>query len=68
MRPLGWRARSEFKGTETSSSFTLSPDGRRLAFIAPGLNGRNLIWIRALDALEAHPLPGFGKLAAIRGG
>ena len=38
-------------------SFSLSPNGRLLAFIAPGLDGRNLIWIRALDALEARPLP-----------
>jgi serine/threonine protein kinase/Tol biopolymer transport system component len=38
-------------------SFSLSPNGRLLAFIAPSLDGRNLIWIRALDALEARPLP-----------
>jgi eukaryotic-like serine/threonine-protein kinase len=41
-----------------ASSFSLSPNGRLLAFTAPGLDGRNLIWIRALDALEARPLPG----------
>src|SRR5450432_931163 len=39
-------------------SFSLSPNGRLLTFTAPGLDGRNLIWIRALDALEARPLPG----------
>ena len=39
-------------------TFTLSPDGRQLAFLAPGTDGRNLVWIRALDSLEPHPLPG----------
>ncbi len=38
-------------------TFALSPNGRQLAFIAPGSGGHNLIWIRALDALEARPLP-----------
>ena len=47
-----------------SRAFTVSPDGRRLAFIAPGLDGRNLIWIRALDALEARPLPGTENASA----
>jgi eukaryotic-like serine/threonine-protein kinase len=39
-------------------NFTLSPDGRQLAFLAPDTGGRNLVWIRALDSLEPHPLPG----------
>ncbi len=39
-------------------TFTLSPDGRQLAFLAPGPDGRNLVWIRALDSLEPHPLRG----------
>jgi len=39
-------------------NFTLSPNGRQLALIAPGTDGRNLVWIRALDSLEPHPLPG----------
>ena len=39
-------------------NFTLSPDGRQLAFPAPGSDGRNLVWIRALDSLVPHPLPG----------
>jgi eukaryotic-like serine/threonine-protein kinase len=39
-------------------SFTLSPDGRRLAFPAPGPDGRNVIWIRSLDSLEPRSLPG----------
>ena len=42
-----------------SLSFTLSPDGRNLAFIAPGLNGRTrFLWIRPMDSLEPRALPG----------
>jgi Tol biopolymer transport system component len=39
-------------------NFTLSPDGRQLAFLAPGTDGRNLVWIRALDSLEPRRLAG----------
>lgn len=39
-------------------NFTLSPDGRQLAFQAPGADGHNFVWVRALDSLEVHPLPG----------
>jgi eukaryotic-like serine/threonine-protein kinase len=38
-------------------SFLVSPDGRKLAFTAP-LNGRLMLWVRALDSLEAKPLSG----------
>ena len=41
-----------------SLNFALSPDGRRACFLAPGPDGRRLIWIRALDSLETRPLPG----------
>ena len=37
---------------------SLSPDGQRLAFDVPGPDGRSLLWIRSLDALEWRPLPG----------
>lgn len=62
--PEGEPVRFQISLPASSRSFTLSPDGRRLAFIAPGLNGRNLIWIRALDALEARPLPGTENASA----
>jgi eukaryotic-like serine/threonine-protein kinase len=39
-------------------NFTLSPNGRQLAFPAPGTDGRNQVWIRALDSLEPRPLAG----------
>jgi eukaryotic-like serine/threonine-protein kinase len=42
-----------------SLNFVLSPDGRRLAFVAPGPEGSNL-WVRELDALEPRLLSGTG--------
>jgi Tol biopolymer transport system component len=38
-------------------SFAVSPDGRKLAFTA-AWNGRVMLWVRALDSLEAKPLAG----------
>ena len=38
--------------------FALSPDGRRLAFVARGADQRIQLWVRALDALTAQPLAG----------
>jgi serine/threonine protein kinase len=39
------------------SSIALSPDGRKLAFLALS-NGRALLWVRSLDSLSAQALPG----------
>ncbi len=36
----------------------LSPDGRRLAFVAAARRGRPQIWIRSLDSTQAQPLSG----------
>ena len=37
----------------------VSPDGRRLAYLAPGPGGKSLLWVRSLDSLEeASPLKG----------
>jgi Tol biopolymer transport system component len=38
-------------------SFTVSPDGRKLAFTG-ALNGRVMLWVRALDSLDPKPLAG----------
>jgi Tol biopolymer transport system component len=35
----------------------LSPDGEQLAFVAQEASGRKRLWVRALDGLEAQPLP-----------
>ena len=37
---------------------TLSPDGRKLAFVADGADGRSRLWIRNIDSLESRPLAG----------
>jgi Tol biopolymer transport system component len=36
----------------------LSPDGSRIAFGARDAEGKTMLWVRALDSLEAHPLAG----------
>jgi Tol biopolymer transport system component len=41
----------------TDTWFVISPDGRQLAFMAPGPDKRQLIWIRGLDSVEPRPLP-----------
>jgi len=41
----------------------LSPDGRHLAFAAADEAGLRQVWIRSLDALEAHPLAGSEGIA-----
>jgi len=39
-------------------SLVVSPDGQKLAFTATSVNGKNEIWVRRLDSLEARALPG----------
>jgi dipeptidyl aminopeptidase/acylaminoacyl peptidase len=41
-----------------ASFFALSPNGEQIAYTAPGADGRSLIWIRALNSLDARALPG----------
>ena len=43
--------------TSDPSSFALSPDGRRLAFVGD-YQGQPTLWVRPLDAAEAQPLAG----------
>ena len=42
----------------TSHRFKLSPDGRRLAYVARDASGRVMLWVRALDSLAGQPLAG----------
>ena len=46
------------RDTAFQGMLALSPDGRRLAFVATTADGRDVLWTRALDALEARPLEG----------
>jgi Tol biopolymer transport system component len=41
-----------------STGLSLSPDGRRLAFVATDTGGRQMLWVRALDSLDLRELPG----------
>jgi Tol biopolymer transport system component len=41
----------------------LSPDGRQLAFVATGPSGKAMLWVRALDSLDARELPGTDRAA-----
>jgi Tol biopolymer transport system component len=44
--------------TVTSGAFSVSPDGRFLAFTAAAGGGPQLLWIRSLESFEARPLSG----------
>ena len=41
-----------------NSAPQVSPDGRKIAFIATGSDRKRMVWVRSLDAEEARPLPG----------
>ena len=41
-----------------SFNFTLSPNGQMLAIIAPGPDGRNTVWVHAMDSLETRVVRG----------
>ncbi|HLF57846.1 MAG TPA: protein kinase, partial [Thermoanaerobaculia bacterium] len=59
--PAPARAQFEIHAPEKTSlvsGLALSADGRTLAFVARGADGRAALWIRPLDSLEARVLPG----------
>ena len=39
-------------------STRISPDGSRLAYVAPQSDGTTVVWVRSLDSVEAQPLAG----------
>src|SRR5262249_24073687 len=41
-----------------SGAFAISPDGRKLMFAAAAADGSRQLWIRSMDSVDAHPLPG----------
>jgi tRNA A-37 threonylcarbamoyl transferase component Bud32/dipeptidyl aminopeptidase/acylaminoacyl peptidase len=45
-------------GGEDSGSVTISPDGRKITFVAKDAEGRKLLWLRPLDAGAARSIPG----------
>src|SRR6266516_590393 len=42
----------------STAQLALSPDGRRLAFVAARKRAASQLWIRPLVGVEAQPLPG----------
>jgi eukaryotic-like serine/threonine-protein kinase len=40
------------------TGLALSPDGKQMAFVGTPEGGQDLLWVRSLDALAAHPLAG----------
>ena len=40
------------------SAYAVSPDGRRLAFVANSAGGKDQLWVRSLSTFAAQPLPG----------
>ncbi len=51
-------------GNVAMGPLAVSPDGRRIAFIARNRQGHALIWIRALDAPAAAPLVGTDRASS----
>ena len=49
---------------DSISHLALSPDGRRLAFVAPTTGGQAMLWVRPLDGIGAQPLAGTEGAAA----
>jgi serine/threonine protein kinase len=43
--------------TNSPASFALSPDGRKIAYVASG-DGASRLWVRSLDSTSAQSLPG----------
>ena len=52
------KAEVAIAGLNPAGRLALSPDGRRLAFIAAGRDDKTQVWTRPLDALTAQPLAG----------
>ncbi|MFY9530945.1 MAG: protein kinase, partial [Candidatus Acidiferrales bacterium] len=51
-------ANSSFSFIGGLSGFALSPDGRRLVYVASTTDGKLGLWIRSIDSLQAQPLAG----------
>jgi len=45
-------------GGEDSGSLTISPDGRRITFVAKYASGKKLLWLRPLDTVASRSIPG----------
>jgi Tol biopolymer transport system component len=55
--PVSLPENARFSSDVESHNLSISPDGRRLAFVAEA-DGQKMVWVRSLDALSAQALPG----------
>jgi eukaryotic-like serine/threonine-protein kinase len=60
LQPPSNRGLRPINGT---ADFALSPDGRRIAFVAAGENGQRLLWIHPFDSFGDQPLMGTEEAA-----
>jgi serine/threonine protein kinase/Tol biopolymer transport system component len=56
--PDGWGIAPVSAAGYSTAPVAVSPDGRRVAFVAIGPNKKTQIWMRPLDSLSAQPLAG----------
>ena len=56
IKPAANSSFTSFNGGD--AGFAVSPDGRRLAYVATTQEGKSLLWVRSLDSLQAQPLDG----------
>ena len=56
--PEGWTLARQTQGDPAVGPLAVSPDGRRVAFVARNASGGTLIWLRSLDTLAAQGLAG----------
>lgn len=54
--PVSLPENTTFETDVETHNLSISPDGRRLAFIAKS-EGQKMLWVRSLDALSAQALP-----------
>jgi eukaryotic-like serine/threonine-protein kinase len=52
---------SSYQYESWSSGFALSPDGRWITYVAKTHEGKSLLWIRSMDAIQDKPLLGTEK-------
>lgn len=52
---------SSYQYESWSAGFALSPDGRWFTYVAKTPDGKSVLWLRSLDAVEDKPLPGTEK-------
>ncbi|MGI8640310.1 MAG: protein kinase domain-containing protein [Pyrinomonadaceae bacterium] len=55
--PVSLPENARFASDVESHNLSVSPDGRRLAFVAES-EGQRMVWVRSLDTLSAQSLPG----------